>query len=309
MTLTLGPLRLKNRYLLAPMEAVSDVGFRRLCFSLGASMTFTEMVRGAAFVRGNRATLDLADTYDEETLTGVQFITKGPDELKKIVDKLFELQKQPAYAHLRNVKAIDLNFGCPSEDIISVGLGPAMLKRTARMEEIFRTLRATVKAHDESVAIGVKLRLGLSRIEQEHGVVYRLATAINENLDYITVHAKHAGQRGSEPADWDALKELRKGITIPFIGNGGVYSADDARRMLAETKVDGVMVARGAIQNPWIFRALVGEGEELPTSAEVEASWKEYKEITAVHRTKQKYFDFHEENFRRLLDEAKARTV
>jgi len=127
MTLTLGPLRLKNRYLLAPMEAVSDVGFRRLCFSLGASMTFTEMVRGAAFVRGNRATLDLADTYDEETLTGVQFITKGPDELKKIVDKLFELQKQPAYAHLRNVKAIDLNFGCPSEDIISVGLGPAML--------------------------------------------------------------------------------------------------------------------------------------------------------------------------------------
>jgi tRNA-dihydrouridine synthase B len=309
MTLTLGPLQLKNPYLFAPMEGVSDVGFRRLCFSLGASITFTEMIRGAAFMRGNKATFDLVDTYDAETITGVQFITKGPDELKRIVDKLFELQKLPEYAHLRNVKAIDLNFGCPSEDIIGVGLGPAMLKRTAKMEETFKTLRVTVKAHDESVAIGAKLRLGLDQAEQERGVVYRLVPAINANLDYVTVHAKHAEQHSDEPANWNALKELKKDITIPFIGNGGVYSADDARRMLAETKVDGVMVARGAIQNPWIFRALAGDGPELPSAAEVEAAWKEYKGMAALHRMRQKYLDFHEGNFRRLLDEAKAREV
>jgi tRNA-dihydrouridine synthase B len=307
MTLSLGPLRLRNPYLLAPMEGVSDIGFRKLCFSLGASLTFTEMVRGAAFVRGNSATLDLIDTYDAGTLTGAQFITKGPEELNKIIGEFFELRERKGFSHLKNIKAIDLNFGCPSEDIIRVGLGPAMLKRTARMEGIFRTLRAAVKAHDDSIAVGAKLRLGLNQGEKERRIVHRLVPAINANLDYVAVHAKHAGQRGSEPADWNVLRDLRDIITIPLIGNGGVFTADDAHRMMRETSVDGVMVSRGAAKNPWMFRALARNGPELPSAAEVEAAWKQYKEMAMPHRTKRKYLDFHEGNFRRMLDEAKAR--
>lgn len=309
MTLAFGPLRLKNPYLLAPMESVSDVGFRRLCFSLGASLTFTEMVRGVSFVRENHATLDLVDTYDAETVTGVQFLTKGPDELQKTLMKFFELRAKPEFAHFRNIKAIDLNFGCPSPELIRIGIGPAMVKRTAKMEVIFKALKEGVQRCDDSIAVGAKIRLGLNEREKEFKVALRLAEAANSYLDFFVVHAKHAGQRGREPADWIALTEFREKITIPLIGNGGALDAANATRMLTETKVDGVMVARGAIQNPWMFRALADKGAELPTSDEVMAAWNAYKEFSTAQRTKQKYLDFHDENFRRLLDEAKARSV
>jgi tRNA-dihydrouridine synthase B len=301
MSLKLGPLTLKNPWLLAPMEAVTDVGFRSLCGSLGASLTFTEMVRGSSFARENRSTLELVDTYDEQTATGVQFLTKGPDELEKTLKKFFELREQPSFAHFRNIKAIDLNFGCPNPELIEKGLGPAMVKRTAKMEALFSALAKTVDSHDPSIAVGSKIRLGLNQREMEFKVASRLVPAANANLDFFTVHAKHAGQRGSEPADWKELVELRDHITIPFIGNGGALNATDARRMLKETKVDGVMLARGAIQNPWVFRALAGDGSETPTKEEVEAAWRDYKERAQRFHTKQKYLDFHEENFERLI--------
>ncbi len=303
MILSLGPLRLKNPYLLAPMEAVSDTGFRELCGSLGASLTFTEMVRGASFVRENKATLDLVDTYETAAPVGVQFLTKGPEELQRTIEKFFELRGRPGFEHFRNVKAFDLNFGCPSPENIRIGAGPALIKRTAKMDAIFRTLAQVTKRHDETIAVGVKLRLGMNRLEKERKVAYRLAPAANEHLDFFTMHAKHAAQRGREEADWSALHELRDLVTTRLIGNGGALDAESARKMLRETKVDGVMVARGAIRNPWIFRALSGQGAELPTRDEILDAQSAYLATAKLYGTRQKYLDFHEENFERMLQE------
>jgi tRNA-dihydrouridine synthase B len=305
-TLKLGPLTLENRYLLAPMEAVSDIGFRSLCSGLGASLAFTEMVRGAGFARENRSTLDLVDTY-EDSPVGVQFLTKSPDELKKVIETFFKLRETKEDVHYRNVTAIDLNFGCPNPDLIKIGIGPAMVKRTAKMEEVFKTLSTTVRSYDASIAVGAKIRLGLNAREKEYKVAARLAPAANEYLDFFTVHAKHAGQRGREPADWKELAALRDVVTTKLIGNGGALDAANAKRLLQETRVDGVLIARGAIQNPWIFRALTEQGAELSSVAEVEAAWQEYRKIAQRYGTKQKYLDFHDENFKRLHAEAKAR--
>jgi len=299
MTLALGPLKLKNPYLLAPMEAVSDVGFRELCSSLGASLTFTEMVRGASFSRENKATLELVDTYDNSPV-GIQFLTKGPEELETVLKKFFELREKPGYEHFKNVRSFDLNFGCPSPENIRIGAGPALIKRTAKMEAIFKTLATVTRQHDDRIAVGAKLRLGLNQIEKERKIAFRLVPAANEHLDFFTMHPKHAGQRGSDQADWNALKELRDVVTTKLIGNGGGLTAADAQSMLKQTKVDGVMLARGAINNPWIFRALNG-GAEQPTHDEIMDARSAYLATAKLYGTKQKYLEFHEENFQRML--------
>jgi tRNA-dihydrouridine synthase B len=301
-SLTLGPLHLKNQFLLAPMEAVSDVGFRSLCHSLGASLTYTEMVRGASFLRENKATLDLVDTFDPQTPTGIQFLVKGPQESELVLKRFFELRKQPAYAHFKNITAIDLNFGCPSPENIRIGAGPALVKRTQRMSEIFKTMHDVVKAHDETIAISAKIRLGLNASEKQQRVAFRLLEPANAHLDFLTVHPKHAGETGRDPADWQTLAAMREQCTIPVIGNGGALDAEAARRMLRETKVAGVMLARGAIQNPWIFRALSDTGPEVASKEEMRQAFSNYTAIAQRFKTKQKYLEFHEQNFARLLD-------
>ncbi len=300
MTLALGPLRLRSPWILAPMEAVSDCAFRKLCYSLGASFTWTEMVRASSFLRQNPSTLALVDTYDSEVPTGLQLLTKGPDELQKALETLFELRSRPEYGHFRNIRAIDLNFGCPNPELIEKGQGPAMVKRTRRIESIFTTLKETVRAHDTSIAVGAKIRLGLNEREMRYKVAIRLVSAANSSLDYLIVHGKHAGQRGLDQADWAALKEFKEALTIPFIANGGALDAAKARELSAFTKADGVLIARGAIQNPWIFRALTGRGAELPSAAEIDAAWQRYLEDAKRFGTKRKYLEFHEENFTRM---------
>lgn len=133
----LGPVQLKSPWLLAPMEAVSDFGFRALCERLGAGLTYTEMIRGSSFIRGTPGTLALIDTYAP---AGVQFLVNDPASLQKLITEFFRLRDLPEYAHFKNVRAIDLNFGCPNPELIRRGMGPALIKRTQRMEAIFKTL-------------------------------------------------------------------------------------------------------------------------------------------------------------------------
>lgn len=287
----LGPLRLKNPWLLAPMEAVSDYGFRSLCSRLGASLTFTEMVRGSSFLRQTPGTLALIDTHAP---AGVQFSVSDPKTLEELIKLFFALRKTPQFAHLHNVQVIDLNFGCPNPELIRRGMGPALIKRTQRMEALFKTL-ATIREHDERMAFGVKLRLGLNEKEASLRVVHRLLPAANAHLDYFIVHGRHAHQRSSTPANWQELRAIRDELTIPLIANGGAHTASLARNLLRETRAAGVMIARGAIENPWIFRELTGGSS--PTREEILHARDEYMRTAAL----KKYREFHEKNFERLV--------
>ena len=303
---TIGTLTLQSKYLLAPMEEVSDVGFRRLCFSLGAGITWTEMIRASGIVRKNKATLDLIDTFDSGTPTGIQLFAVNERELAVALYNLDQLANS-THPHFKNIVAVDLNFGCPSPDIIRIGAGPALLKRVNKMNIMFDKLAHWRKTTTLPIgAIGAKIRLGLNQQEQDHKIYLRLVEPACKHLDYFIVHARNAKQKSSDPVSWNAIKEvkdlaIRQPRTIPIIGNGNVFSAIDAERMTSQTGCDGIMIARAAIANPWVFRELTGHGDAKPTAIEIARAKEEYMAIAQAYTTKQKYLDFHKEGFSRML--------
>lgn len=303
-SLKLGSLVLKSNIILAPLESVSDVGFRQLCHQQGAALTFTEMIRGRGVAKNNKATLDLMDTFDPLTPTGIQLLVTSGAQLQLALKKIEDLAATTR-PHFKNIQVVDLNFGCPSRDIVNVGAGPAMLKRTSKMREIFTTLVAWKQTTTlpNIKAVGAKIRLGLNAIEQEQQKVHlQVAELANQaGMDYLTVHARHGAQRSRDPASWDAIREVKQVAQMPIIGNGDVWSAADLQRLLASTGCDGVMVARAAIASPWVFRALGGKQQgSLPSLVELAAAEKDYADWAGRSHTKSKYSAFHSENFARL---------
>ena len=229
------------------MEAVSDIGFRSLCASNGAALVWTEMVRAQSVARKNASTLSLIDTYDAKNINvGVQLFTKSAVELTEALNRIEELSNDPQYDHFKNIVAIDLNFGCPSSDVIRIGCGPALLKRRKKLEEIFGALVKWKESTSLSVkAVGCKIRLGLNEMEQSHKVYLRVADAANTaGLDFVTVHARNAQQKSSDLPSWAAIGEFKDKANMPIFGNGNVFSYEDAVQLQAQSNCDGVMLAR-----------------------------------------------------------------
>jgi tRNA-dihydrouridine synthase B len=306
MALKLGNLTLQSKFLLSPMEEVSDVGFRHLCYANGAGITWTEMIRAKGIVRHNKATLDLIDTHDPKTLTGIQLSVVNERELLDGLIAIEELAKS-THPHFLNIRAVDLNFGCPSPEVIMVGAGPALLKRTQKMGAIFKTLHDWKSQTSMDIgAVGVKIRLGLNELEQEHKVYLRFMDEANANLDYMIVHARNAKQRSRDLPTWSGIKEVKEKATIPIIGNGNVLLKADADRMFKETGCDAIMLARAAIQSPWIFRELSGKASRIPTRQEIDDAQKMYLDFARRFHTKFKYQEFHKNNFERLRKGAPA---
>jgi tRNA-dihydrouridine synthase len=305
--LTVGGLQLQSRFLLAPLEGVSDVGFRRVCFEQGAALTFTEMLRARGLAQKNRATLELVDTFHPAVTTGVQLLATSPDELSDALGVLEEGAKGPC-PHWQNIVAVDLNFGCPSRDVIQQGAGPALLKRRARIGAIIDALARWKTTTTLPIkAVSIKIRLGLNAKEAEHRVylpVVELASAAK--LDWITVHARHAGQRSRDKPDWSAIAEAKRVATIPVVGNGDVRTRDDARRLHEQTGCDAFLIARAAIASPWAFRALRGQGGAAAAVDDVDRERIRYEETAARVHTKDKYRQFHRDNFARLLAETRG---
>ena len=150
MSLRLGTLTLASPFILSPMESVSDAAFRRLCWEQGAGFTWTEMIRARGIVRNNKSTLELVDSFDPEVPTGVQLFVVNEEELTAALARI-EALADTTYPHFRNVTAVDLNFGCPSPEVIRVGAGPALLKRRAHLvdRDRLRVLRLDQHATGE----------------------------------------------------------------------------------------------------------------------------------------------------------------
>jgi len=262
---------------LSPMEGVSDLGFRKLCAQEGADMTFTEMIRADSIVRGNKATLSLIDTH-MKFAQGVQLLVSKPAILRKALEKI----------DFTNIKAVDLNFGCPSPDVVSKGGGPALLKRVSRMKNLLMVL----KKHSP-VPCGIKIRLGLNAREKKNKVYLKVVELANEaELDWIIVHSKTADQSSRDPIDLQALKEIIHASKIPVIGNGFVTDRESAEKMF-DLGCKGVMVARAAIGNPWVFKEIKGYSAEK----NYKRAFEDYKKIATKYGTKQKYFNYHKKIF------------
>ena len=235
----IGNIEIENCLALGPMAGVTDLPFRLLCKEMGCNMLYTEMVSAKAILYKNKNTKELLNIDKNEHPVGVQLFGSDPDIMAQIAAQVEEGE----------CDFIDINMGCPVPKIVNNGEGSALLKQPKLVEEI---LTKMVKAVNKPVT--VKIRKGF-----ENGTVYAVEIAkIAEScgVSAIAVHGRTREQYYSGKADWDVIKDVKKAVKISVIGNGDIFSAEDAKAMKEYTGCDGLMVARGARGNPWIFREI-----------------------------------------------------
>jgi len=250
--LKLGNLVVDVPVVLAPMAGVTNSAFRTLCRSYGAGLYVSEMVTARALVEGNAKTLGMASFGDDETVRSVQLSSVDPSVMGRAVRRLVEEI---------GVDHIDLNFGCPAGKVTRQGAGAALpVHRT-----LFRDIVRAAVTGAGTVPVTVKMRIGVDDRHTTYLESGRIAE--DEGVAAVTLHARTAEQLYSGTADWDAIGQLKRAVTtIPVLGNGDLWEAADALSMMAATGCDGVVVGRGCLGRPWLFRDLAAafRGEPVP---------------------------------------------
>ena len=256
--MTIGHVTMPSGAGLAPMAGITDMPMRVLCFEMGAAWAVTEMLSAKGFLcapKGTRAMNELLEKSDSEGILGLQLFGNDPDEMGEAAARLSN----------RGFHFIDINMGCPAHKIVSNGEGSALMKDPDRAERI---IAATVKG--ASLPVTVKIRAGW---DEEHiNAVDIACRAERAGASAITVHARTRTQMYSGSADREIIKQVKRAVSIPVIGNGDIRTARDYLSMLEETGCDGAVIGRGAQGNPWLFReiqyALKGEACPPPTARE-----------------------------------------
>ena len=224
---------------LGPMAGVTDLPFRTLCREQGCGMFYTEMVSAQALHYRNKNAQVLLETTEEEHPLGVQLFGSDPRiiaEQAKALEERFDF--------------IDFNMGCPVPKIVKNHEGSWLLNERGLVREIFTELCRAV-----SVPVTAKIRKGFEEGEEQAVEIAKILEDCGVSL--VAVHARTRSQFYSGKADWDCIRKVKEAVRIPVIGNGDIFTALDAKLMLERTGCDGVMAARGAMGNPWLFREII----------------------------------------------------
>ncbi|MBD8869975.1 tRNA dihydrouridine synthase DusB [Nocardioides donggukensis] len=274
-TLQLGSLRVPTPVVLAPMAGITNAAYRRLCAEQGAGLYVCEMITSRGLVEGDAVTRSMLVFDDLESVRSVQLYGTDPVYVGKAAEILCA---EYGVAH------IDLNFGCPVPKVTRKGGGGALPWKRGLLAEILESAVRAAAPYD--VPVTMKTRLGL---DEDH-LTYLDAGRIAQETGAaaIALHGRTVAQAYSGQADWEAIGELVRHVDIPVLGNGDIWEAADALRMVAETGAAGVVVGRGCLGRPWLFRdlaaAFAGESvATLPTLGEVRAMMRRHAELLAEH--------------------------
>lgn len=256
-SLEINGIKLENPFLAAPLAGITDAPTRRINREMGAAMGYSEMVSGKGLMYNNKNTEDLLKIYPEEKPVAYQIFGSEPEVMAYTAKQL----------QGRENALIDINMGCPVPKVVKNGEGSAMLKT---LELIYDVVSATVANADKPVT--VKIRIGW---DDDSINCVEVAKIIEKaGASAVAVHGRTRMQYYSGKANWDAIKEVKENVGITVIGNGDIFSATDAMRMMEYTGCDLVMIGRGMLGNPWIFKQCKalweGKGEiEKPSRDEV----------------------------------------
>ena len=238
--LKIGNVELENIYILGPMAGVTDLPFRLLCREQGAGLLCMEMVSAKAILYNNRNTEQLLTIHPDEKPVSLQLFGSDPKIMSEMAKRIEE----------RPFAILDINMGCPVPKVVKNGEGSALMKNPKLVYEI---VSAIVKAIEKPVT--VKIRKGF---DDDHVNAVEIAKIIEEaGASAIAVHGRTREQYYSGKADWDIIRQVKEAVSIPVIGNGDVTSPQKAVALQEQTGCDGVMIARGAEGNPWIFSEMI----------------------------------------------------
>jgi nifR3 family TIM-barrel protein len=254
MSLVLGSLAVPTPVVLAPMAGITNAAYRRLCAEQGAGLYVSEMITSRGLVEGDEVTRSMLVFDEAETVRSVQLYGTDPRYVGKAVEILCA---EHGVAH------VDLNFGCPVPKVTRKGGGGALPWKRGLLGQILEHAVAAAAPYD--VPVTMKTRKGL---DDDHLTYLDAGRVAQEaGVKWVALHARTAAQRYSGEADWEAIALLKQALDIPVLGNGDIWEADDALRMVRETGCDGVVVGRGCLGRPWLFADLQAAFAGRPSRA------------------------------------------
>lgn len=235
----IGSLSLDNNIFLAPMAGVTDLPFRCMCKEYGCGLVYSEMVSAKGLYYKDKKTSALMRIDDNEKPCAIQIFGSEPDIMGSVIPEVLKT----------GADIIDINMGCPTPKIVNNGDGSALMKNPLLAGKVIRAV-----ADASSVPVTVKFRSGWD--DNSINAVEFAKIAEANGADAVTVHGRTREQFYSGQADWNIIKQVKKAVKIPVIGNGDIFSAKDALDMFEKTECDAVMIGRGAQGNPFIFRQI-----------------------------------------------------
>ncbi|HET9301800.1 MAG TPA: tRNA dihydrouridine synthase DusB [Propionibacteriaceae bacterium] len=269
--LRVGPIEVDPPVVLAPMAGITNAAFRQLCREQGAGLYVCEMITSRGIVERDRKTLQMLQFDPGERIRSVQLYGVDPAIMARATEIL---------CNEYGVDHVDLNFGCPVPKVTRKGGGAALPYKRERLRMI---LTATVKAATSyGVPVTVKTRIGIDHDHQTFLDAGRIAE--ESGCAAIALHGRTAQQAYAGKADWDAISVLKEHVSIPVLGNGDIWEAADALQMVRQTGVDGVVIGRGCLGRPWLFRDLADafagrRARTLPNLGEVIGTLRRHAEL------------------------------
>ena len=252
----IGNLKFDNNIFLAPMAGVTDVAFRGLCKEMGCGLVYSEMISAKGLYYGSENTEKMLEICEAEKPIAVQIFGNDPLIMAKAAEY---------FNDNKDICILDINMGCPAPKIVRNGEGSALMKEPKLAADIVREVK---KASNKPVT--VKFRKGF---DEDNINAVEFAKAIEcAGADAIAVHGRTRAQMYEGVADWDIIRQVKEAVSIPVIGNGDVVSPEDAKRLIEISNCDGIMIGRGSMGNPWVFKemlqAINGEEVTYPTAEE-----------------------------------------